>query len=248
MRHAILGLAVLLLALVSKAAGQEPVRKVLDPNSVPVEAARVEEFAPRGWKIHRQASGDLNGDGRPDVALILFDKSLDTAPARSIDNPQPALVIALATENGRWHRAGINSKLIVSDDSSFAPLKLQINKGVVVLRQEEQSDISANTLDYAYTHRFRYDPTADRFVLIGEDNANTHRDAVGDGIRVSDNYLTGERVITIMHAVHGKYASETNTSRRIDKKNIFLEEATMQDLDFDKLMDEVTRRRGKPVR
>jgi hypothetical protein len=118
----------------------------------------------------------------------------------------------------------------------------------VILRQELQSTISANTLDYAYTHHFRYDSTADRFLLIGEDNANTHRGAVEDGIRVSDNYLNGERVITIMHAVRGKYASETNTPRRIEKKTIFLEEARMQDLDFDTLMDEVKHRGSKNVR
>ena len=240
----------LLLTVITRgvASGQEREGKILDPKLVPLEAARVEDFAPRGWKIHRQASGDLNGDGRPDVALILFDKSLDDAPPMSIENPQPSLVIALATEQGRWHRAGINSKLMVSDDSGFAPLQLQINKGVVILRQELQSTISANTLDYAYTYRFRYDSAADRLLLIGEDNANTHRGAVADGIRVSDNYLTGERVISIMHAAHGKYVRETNTQRRIDKKTIFLEEARMQDLDFDTLMDEVKRRGSKTVR
>ena len=246
MRYASSFSILILLVLISKAPGQDREPKLLDPGLVPVEAARVEDFAPRGWKIHSQASGDLNGDGRPDVVLILFDKSLDDAPPRSIENPQPALVIALANESGRWRRAGINSKLLVADDSGFAPLKLQINKGVVILRQELQSDISANTLDYAYTHRFRYDSAADRFLLIGEDNANTHRGAVEDGIRVSDNYLTGERMITIMHAARGKYAGETNTPRRIEMKNIFLEEARMQDLDFETLMDEVKRRGSKP--
>jgi hypothetical protein len=222
--------------------GQEREGKTLDPALVPLEAARVEDFAPPGWKIHREAGGDLNGDGRPDAALILFDKSLDDATPRSIENPQPVLVIALATEQGRWRRAGINSKLIVSDDSGFAPLHLAINKNIVIRRQDELSNISANTLDYAYTYHFRYDSAGDRFLLIGEDNANTHRAAVADGIRVSDNYLTGERVITIMHAVRGKYANETNTAKRIERKKIFLEEARMQDLDFDALMDEVSRR------
>lgn len=246
-----MALSLLLLLTVTPrgvASGQEREGKILDPKMVPLEAARVEAFAPRGWKIHRQASGDLNGDGRPDVALILFDKSLDDATPRSIENPQPALVIALAAESGRWHRAGINSTLIVADDSGFAPLQLAINKGVVILRQELQSTISANTLDYAYTYRFRYDSAADRFLLIGEDNDNTHRGAVADGIRVSDNYLTGERVITIMHAARGNYVRETNTARRIERKTIFLEDTRMQDLDFDSLMDEVGRRRAKTVR
>jgi hypothetical protein len=237
----------LLLAVVSAGStfGQERKRelegKMLDPAQVPLEAARLDDFAPRGWKIHSRALGDLNGDGRADAALILFDQLLDTAPPRSVENPTPAMVIVFATERGRWRRAGINTRMIVSDDSGFAPLRLQIKTGVVILRQEEQSNISANTLDYAYTHRFRYEAGADRFLLIGEDNANTHRDAVADGIRVSDNYLTGERVITLMHAARGKYVSETNTTRRIERRRIFLENVEAEDIDFDKLIDEINR-------
>jgi hypothetical protein len=219
---------------------------MLEPARVPLEAARIEEFAPRGWKIHSQASGDLNGDGRIDAALILFDSSLDDAMPRSIENPPPALVIVFATEQGRWRRAGINTRMIVSDDSGFAPLRLRILKGVVVLNQEELSNISENTNDYSYTYRFKYEPAAGRFLLIGEDDANTHRDAAADGLRVSDNYLTGTRVITIMHAARGKYVRETNTSRRIETQRVFLEEARMQDIDFDQLFEE-TSHPGKPA-
>ena len=228
--------------------GQEREAKMLDPTRVPLEAARVEEFAPRGWKIHSQARGDLNDDHKIDVALILFDESLDDAKPRSVENPPPALVIVFATEQGGWRRAGINTRLIVSDDSSFAPLRVEIKNGVAILRQEEQSDISENTNDYAYTYRFRYEPTADRFLLIGEDDANTQRDAASDGIRVSDNYLTGARVITVMHSAHGKYVRETNTVRQIDKQKVFLEEATMQDIDFYQLMDEFRNPRSAPTR
>jgi hypothetical protein len=241
-------LSLLLLTIISAGAafGQEREGKMLDPTRVPLEAARLEDFAPRGWKIHSQARGDLNGDGRIDAALILFDSSLDEATPRSIENPPPALVIALATEQGRWRRAGINNRMIVADDSGFAPLRLRILKGVVVLDQEEQSNISDNTNDYSYTYRFRYEPAADRFLLIGEDDANTHRDAAADGIRVSDDYLTGTRVITIMHAARGKYVRETNTTRRIKAQRVFLEEAKMQDIDFDQLFEEISHP-GKPA-
>lgn len=250
MRRLITSFALLLLVgnLASFARGQEREPKMLDPTRVPLEAARVEEFAPRGWKIHSQAKGDLNNDGRVDVALILFDQSLDDAMPRSVDNPQPALVIVFATEQNRWRRVGINPRLIVSDDSGFAPLRLEIKNGVVILRQEEQSNISENTNDYAYIDRFRYEPTADRFLLIGEDDENSQRGAASDGIRVSDNYLTGARTITIMHAARGKYVRETNTIRKIDRQKVFLEEATMQDMDFDKLMDELREPRSAPTR
>ena len=250
MHRTLMALCLLLLTVIPKglAPGQDREAKMLDPTRVPLEAARVEEFAPRGWKIHSQARGDLNADGRIDAALILFDESLDGATPRSVDNPSPALVIVFATEQNRWRRAGINTRLIVADDSSFAPLRIEIRNSEVILHQEEQSNISANTNDYAYTDRFRYEPTADRFLLISEEDANTQRGAASDGIRVSDNYLTGARVITIMHAARGKYVRETNSVRHIDKQRIFLEEATMQDIDFDKLMDEFRHPRSAPTR
>ena len=140
MHRSLMALCFLLLLTViprGVAHGQEREAKMLDPTRVPLEAARVEEFAPRGWKIHSQARGDLNGDGRIDAALILFDQSLNDATPRSVDNPSPALVIVFATEQDRWRRAGINTRLIVSDDSSFAPLRVEIKKGVVILLQEE---------------------------------------------------------------------------------------------------------------
>jgi hypothetical protein len=119
---------------------------------------------------------------------------------------------------------------------------------VVVVHQERLSNVSENTLDYSYTYRFRYDQPADRFFLIGEDNENTHRDAVADGVRVSDNYLTGQRVVSLMHAAHGKYSRETNRARSIERRTISLESAEGQDIDFDKIMDEFSRPESTPGR
>jgi hypothetical protein len=133
---------------------------------------------------------------------------------------------------------------LAADQFTFAtPVQIRDHQPHVLGRT-----IAANTNDYAYTDRFRYEPASDRFLLIGEDDANTQRGAAADGIRVSDNYLTGERAITIMHAARGKYVRETNTVRHIDKQKVFLEEATMQDIDFDKLMDELRDPRSAPTR
>ena len=54
---------------------------------------------------------------------------------------------------------------------------------------------------------------------------------------------TGERLITVMHAARSRYGRETNARRRIDPRRVFLEDAEGQEIDFDSIMDEVSRRR-----
>ena len=130
MRQLLSVFCLLLLAVIpgSTASGQENSRKRLDPTLDPREAARIEDLVPREWTIQHRALGDLNGDYTEDLALILFPVSLKTTPDLLVEHPQPALVIAFGTERGRWRLAGINNRLIFSDDTGFAPLRLEIKK------------------------------------------------------------------------------------------------------------------------
>ncbi len=40
-------------------------------NGWPLKAKSAEGFTPAGWKLLTKASGDLNNDGKPDLALII---------------------------------------------------------------------------------------------------------------------------------------------------------------------------------
>jgi hypothetical protein len=64
-------IAVISLLLSGPAVAAEP---VIPPVSYPAlvkHAGSIEGFVPMEWRIEIQKSGDLNGDGRDDVALVL---------------------------------------------------------------------------------------------------------------------------------------------------------------------------------
>jgi hypothetical protein len=66
-------IAALLFAVAACAEGDD---LKIPPVSVPRLApsgANAEAFAPKGWVVEAKATGDLNGDGKPDLAFVLHD-------------------------------------------------------------------------------------------------------------------------------------------------------------------------------
>jgi hypothetical protein len=209
----------------------------LDESRVPAEGNNTKQFAPSGWKIEEQVAGDLNGDSRPDFALKLVE---DKAEKNSEGDPTErgrALVIVLATPEGKLKRAGVADALLQCTrcGGAFygvveAPAEVKIEKGVVVVEQEHGSREVSNV-----TFRFRYDPATQRFVLIGYDFGNVDRLTASIATE-STNYVTGARVVT-----RGKGQRDTKTRSTIPKKKVFLEdvnagafeEATLKRLHLD---------------
>jgi hypothetical protein len=64
------GIALSLLALLPPAARAQHLPPVIYP-PLPAEAATARGFVPKGWRIEARAGGDLDGDGRADLALVL---------------------------------------------------------------------------------------------------------------------------------------------------------------------------------
>lgn len=79
---------------------------------VPASAAAAEDFAPPGWTLERQAAGDLNRDGRPDLAMIFLDpdpahlqpQGRDAFEMLGAGNPR-ILAIAFARPGGGYRLA-----------------------------------------------------------------------------------------------------------------------------------------------
>ena len=91
MRYAIAPLLFSLVCISSAAVADED-GPVVPPVTYPAlarHASTAEAFVPAGWRIESQKSGDLNGDGRSDVVLVLRDADPhNVVDARERGGPQ----------------------------------------------------------------------------------------------------------------------------------------------------------------
>ncbi len=218
--------ALLLLSLAAMAFAQDDAATI-DKTQIPAQAKEPAQFAPRGWKVEEQKTGDLNGDSIPDYAIKLVEDKPEKTSEGDPTERGRALVIALGTKDGLLQRAGVADKLLQCTrcGGAFygfveAPANVSIEKGVVVVEQDHGSRDLTDT-----TYRFRYDPATQRFVLIGFDLSDVDR-LTANGVTESTNYLTGIRITT-----RGKGNRDTKTRTVIPKKTIYLEDASSGDLE-----------------
>lgn len=191
----------------------------LRPEQLPSEGASAREFVPRGWKIGARAEGDLDGDRRTDQVLQLVPEDYDAAGIGAAPEAQ-SLLILLAGEGGRLRRAGFAGKLLVPVVPQYI-LDFSIKNGVLVVNQNfGMTDV----LDL--THRFRYEPAARRFLLIGKDTYHYHRPQGPQwpGTRVSENYLTGVRLTTEDRWTRDGANRPTTKRGRVARTRVFLED------------------------
>ena len=199
----------------------------IDKSSIPAEATEANQFAPTGWKIEAQVPGDLNGDSLPDFALKLVENKPDKTSDGYPTERGRALVIVLATKDGKLRRAGVADSLLQCTrcGGAFygvveAPANVSIEKGVVVVEQDHGSRDVTDT-----TYRFRYDPATQRFILIGFDLSDVDR-LTANAVTESTNYLTGIRITT-----RGKGNRDTKKRSVVQKKTVYLEDVSKENLE-----------------
>lgn len=171
-------------------------------------AAAPEGFVPAGWKIERKVPGDLNGDKRPDLVLVLRQTSAKNilhnasfGPAAFDTNPR-VLAAAVASASGGFDLVLANHTLLPRPDNPSAEDYLdpngvqggdvEIKRGL--LRITLGSFMSAGGWDMGhrtYTFRLR----ANRFEAIGIDSVNVDRGS-GAMMELSVNTLTGRAKTT----------------------------------------------------
>ena len=196
---------------------------------IPIQANALNKFVPPGWKIEKKLTADLNGDSLPDFALELIENKPEKDQSGDATERSRVLVIVLQNQDGKLARAGVTDKLLQCTrcGGAFygvveAPANVKIEKGVIIVEQDHGSRDLTNT-----TYRFRYDPEAQRFILIGFDFADTDR-LTGKEVSESTNYLTGVRRVTRGKAI---------TSSTISPKKIFIE-----DVDYEKFEEDADKR------
>ncbi|HET7459904.1 MAG TPA: hypothetical protein VFJ82_01600 [Longimicrobium sp.] len=192
----------------------------LDARRVPATGARVQDFVPRGWKIAHQVSADLDGDGRADRVLHIV-PTADTwyePDGVSAAPSAQALVVLLAQPGGRLRRGGIATRLLQPNVPQWG-LQINVRRGVLVLDQNYgMTDVTDAT------HRFRWSAARQRFELIGRDVMRYHRpQEMGEVVKTSENFLTGERLVTTGRW-HGERYSETSRRDRIPRTHVAMED------------------------
>ena len=226
MLRIVLSCFVLATCLVGSLSAQDEAGKI-DVSGVPAQAKTAEAFAPSGWKIEEQLTGDLNGDSVPDRVLKLIEDKPDKDAEGLPTERGRALVIALAEKDGNLKRAGIADKLLQCTRCGGAfygvvetPANVTIEKGVVVVEQDHGSRNLTNT-----TYRFRFEPATQKFLLIGFDLADADR-LTASVVSESSNYLTNSRVIT-----RSKGDRDIKTKSGMSRHKFYLEDVSHEEFE-----------------
>ena|SRR4249919_1276027 len=198
------GKSVGLLLLIPAAAsaqwpGDQKIPAVRYPD-LPRHAATLTAFVPKQWKLTDKAAGDLNGDGVPDAALVIWmddprnriHSSYD--PKTRYDTNPLMIVVLFGTKSGGYDLAVANHKLIQrrTNPNQDPPFNsISIVGGVLRVKMHEFLEAGGWRLGKT-SFAFRWQGAALR--LIGYD-----RDAIikntGATEVISVNYATRRMVV-----------------------------------------------------
>ncbi|MFO0627996.1 MAG: hypothetical protein U0325_20640 [Polyangiales bacterium] len=153
------------------------------------EGPRAASFVPRGWVLEQQAEGDLTGDRRPDLAVLIRQQRPDDA------EHDRALVVVERGADGVYARIGVGTRFLLCSSCYGAvagavgtPL-LSIRRGVLHVAQ-----LSGSREARERALRFRLDAESGRMQLVGEE-LNTWDRVDRHGTRTVTNHLARTRVI-----------------------------------------------------
>jgi hypothetical protein len=198
------GMLLALLALpASGAAAQDFVIPPVSYPPLPAAATTAQGFVPKGWPIEAQASGDLDGDSRADLALVLRSEDpanviRETMCEERFDTNPRILALLLARPDGGYRVAVQNHTLIsrrenpCEVDSFSDPGQIAIERGT--LRIDLERMMSAGGWDSGNA-TFKWRWRDDSLRLIGFDYSNVKRNT-GALTVISINYLTGRAKIS----------------------------------------------------
>jgi hypothetical protein len=212
----------LLVLLAAPLAAQDDEPTPYNYPDIPKSAAKVEDFVSPGWVVVSKAEGDLDRDGRSDVALALWTEEASKAEGYATE-PEPwpfyRLVVAAAQRNGGYRvvtdihtlleppgYSGAYEDAVGADD-------LRIVRGKL--------DISRQLLRGRVRHRFQWLNGA--FRLIGYEYSGSDGRCITD---TSINFIT--RKATIETSGLDEDGATRRFTRRIKRPPVTIEEAASE--------------------
>ncbi len=169
---------------------------VVPAQQIPATATTPAGFAPPGWRVEKRATGDLDGDGDRDQAIVLIQSESGGAAYGVVDGSR-ALLLVRREAGGLLRRVGLAPRLLGCAECGGAfwgaarmPVGVVIAKRTVVVRQQFGGRSLSTT-----THRLRWHASTGKFRLVGLDTLVTDR-LTGVSIAVSTNHLTGRQTTT----------------------------------------------------
>lgn len=223
-RRAVIGAAPLL-PLVARAQTKTGGRQMAEPPPIslprlPERAPDVAGFVPPGWALEHRVTGDLDGDGWADLAMILRMQD----PANILDNPglgerrldtNPrllAVAFAVPGVNGGGYRLAEQDGALIPRrtnpvlEDPVSPDSLELVRGTLRLRLGRWASAGSYGTE-TRTLTFRWQ--GGRFEMIGLDSVQVHR-ATGELRELSVNFSTGRAVRGL-----GSIESDRKRERRI---------------------------------
>ncbi|MDQ0473155.1 hypothetical protein [Labrys wisconsinensis] len=188
----------LLFLAASGASAQDLVIPDVAYPTLPATAATKAGLVPPGWKLEAEATGDLSGDGRADLALVLHDADPHNIVSnkgglgeQALDTNPRILAVAIARREGGY--------ALVAQDHALIPRRIEptledpmANGGIVIahgtLRVSVSFFSSAGSWDMERnTYALRY--RQGQLQLIGYDSTEVARNT-GALTETRINYLT----------------------------------------------------------
>ncbi len=172
------------------------------------------DFIPPGWKVLGKAAGDLNGDDRTDIVLVLKNTSSKFKQKNSglgdkvfDTNPRMLVILFNDPKTGGYQLAQSSRTIIPIPESPTMeePFeKISIHNGILQLAFTVWYSAGSWSSSNA-SYKFRWQDN--RFVLIGADKTEIERNS-GKKTDFSYNFLTGKEQI-----VTGNIESKKSTSK-----------------------------------
>lgn len=193
---------VLLLAPARAGAEEEEAVPPVTFPAIPAQAQTQADLVPKGWTVETESRGDLNGDGVPDLMLVLHmtdPRNVVTHTgfgARELDTNPRLLVAAFADKESKGYSLALADHTLIPrhtnplmddplSDAAIARGTIQVSLGFWM---------SAGTW-YTSQTRFTFRYQDGCFKLIGYDSTESKRNT-GETSTISLNYLTKKAKIT----------------------------------------------------